>query len=69
MIDVQMKQVDDKEMYFIDYEAEHKVSIGQSSIGFFKLKKPKNKFDKVIDLRKLKLIVRRNYHQYRKDIN
>ncbi|MFK8009288.1 MAG: hypothetical protein AB8H03_23205 [Saprospiraceae bacterium] len=67
--DVRIKKVANKDIYLIDYEANHKVSLGTNPIGFIKFAAPKHKFDKMIDMRKLKMLVRRNYRKSRKHYN
>ena len=67
--DVKIRKVANKDIYFIDYEANHKVSLGANSIGFIKFTPPKHKFDKMIDMRKLKMLVRRSYRKSRKHYN
>lgn len=45
-----------KEIYSVDYEARHKVMIDNTLVGYMVFDRPVDPFDKIIDLRGLRLL-------------
>lgn len=54
-----------KPMFGIDYNARHRISIGDQTIGSIKFRAPSSPFDKIVDIRGMKSLIRRDYHKYR----
>lgn len=57
-VEVKIKKLD-QDIYVLDYDANHKVSINEKPIGGIKFKSTINSLSKIIDFRKFKPFVRR----------
>lgn len=61
-IDTQFEKAIGQDIYSIKYDVDHVVSIGKNRIGTIRFTPPRNRNDKLIDLKKMKQLIRRNYN-------
>lgn len=54
-----------KPIFGIDYSANHRISISGKTIGSIKFRAPQSPFDKIIDMRGMKSMIRRDYHKFK----
>jgi hypothetical protein len=54
-----------KAIFGLDYHAKHRISIKGETIGYIQFNPPQSPFDKIIDIRGIKSMIRRDYHKYK----